>query len=268
MRTLIVSLALLACGDCLADEILMKDGKRIAWKSVSEEGDSYVVTTKDGSTVKVKKTEVEKFVVPSEPKDATPAAGPLTGATFTFGQRKTATVNLLPKAITDHASPADSWKTVGMAITGEAVFPAWATLPFDYDVPADDYDLTLTVERLSGVKTFAVGVGTPQGGCGYHFDAYDGTLSCLTVLAGQEGEHAKGAVLKKGQPKVLKLSVRKDALQISVDGKEFWKGRVPWSAAVIHSNIQLRDKGKLFLAMEGGSFKIHAFTVTIATAAK
>ena len=263
MKTLAL-VALLAL-PCLADDVLMKDGRVLSWKSLSEEGDSYTLVSKDGTVSRIKKADVEKFVIPRDPSAAT--AGPLTGATFTFGQRKTSTVNLMPKAILDHASPGDSWKQAGTLITGEAISPLWATLPFDYDVPADDYDLTLTVERVSGVKTFAVGVGTPQGGCGYHFDAYDGTVSCLTILAGQEGEHAKGSVLKKGQPKVLKLSVRKDALQISVDGKEFWKGRVPWSSAVIHQNIQLRDKGKLFLAMEGGSFKIHSFTLTMAAAA-
>lgn len=266
MKTLAL-IALLAM-PCLADDVVMKDGRVLAWKSLSDEGDSYTLVSKDGTVTRVKKADVEKFIVPREAKDASTAAGPLTGGTFSFGQRKTATTNLIPKAILDHAAPSDSWKQVGMAIVGEGVFPAWATLPFDYDIPADDYDLTLVVERLSGVKTFSVGVGTPQGSCGYHFDAYDGTVSCLTILAGQEGEHSKGSVLKKGTVRTLKLSVRKDALQVSVDGKEFWKGRVPWSSAVVHQNIQLRDKGKMFLSMEGGSFKIHSFAITLATAAK
>jgi hypothetical protein len=261
MKTLAV-LAVLAV-PCLADDVVMKDGRVIPWKSLSDEGDSYALVSKDGTVTRVKKADVEKFVIPRDASDA-PASGPLTGATFSFGQRKTSSVNLLPKAVLDHATPSGSWKMAGTALSGEAVFPAWATVPFDYEVPAEDYDLTLTVERLSGVKTFAVGVGTKDGRCGYHFDAYDGTISCLTILAGQEGEHAKGSVFKKGQPKTVKLCVRKDALQIQVDGKEFWKGRVPWASAVVHQNIQLRDPGKVFLSMEGGSFKVHAFAVTTA----
>jgi hypothetical protein len=257
MRTLM--LALLAVAPCFADDILMKDGRVLSWKSISEEGDSYTLVAKDGAVTRVKKADVEKFVIPRE--GTAPGAGPLTGATFLLG-KKVQTTNLVPKADLDHAVTGNSWKMVGMALVGEAIAPAWTTLPFDFDVPADDYDLTLTVERLSGSKTFAVGVGTPAGECAYHFDAYDSTVSCLTVLAGQEGEHAKGQVFKKGVPKTIKLSIRKDALMIQVDGKELWKGRVPWGSAAVHQNIASIARGKLFVAAEGGSWKVHSFTVT------
>lgn len=262
MRTVIALIAL--CVPCLADDVLLKDGRTLTWKSMSDEGDSYTLVSKDGSVTRVKKSDVERFVLPRDAKDSGPAAAPLTGASFSFGQKKTTNVNLMPKAVCEKSSPSDSWKISGTALVGESSFPTWSTIPFDFDVPADDYDLTLTVERLSGVKTFAVAVGTPAGQCGYHFDAWDSTASCLTILSGQEGEHAKGAVLKKSQSKVLKLCVRKDALQISVDGKEFWKGHVLWSSASVHQNIQLKEKGKLFLSIEGGSFRVTSFTITSA----
>jgi len=258
MKTLAL-VALLAL-PCLADDLVMKDGRVISWKSLSDEGDSYALVSKDGTVTRVKKGDVEKFVIPRQA--AEPATGPLTGASFSFGQKKTATTNLLPKADVERSEPIGAWKMAGSALVGESA-GAWIGIQFDFAIPSEDYDLSLVAERLSGTDTFGVGVGTPDGMGGYHFDAWDGTANCLTLPAG-EGEHTKGQVFKKGKPRAVKLSVRKDCLRVEVDGKEFWKGRVLWNQTGIHPQIPLRERGKLFLAVNKGTFKIHSFAVTVA----
>lgn len=55
------------------DEILLRDGRRIPWKTVTDEGEVYAVETKDGGKLKLKKSEVEKFIV--DRPESKPLAG-------------------------------------------------------------------------------------------------------------------------------------------------------------------------------------------------
>lgn len=258
MKTFAVAFLLIAV-PCAADEILLRDGRRIAWKSLVDEGDSYAVETTDNQKLKLKKSEVDRFVVSRDAAAAKEAAVALTGASFTLDPKKTMTVDLVAKASTGDQ---EAWKVVGKTLTASATWPARAVVMFDYEIP-DEYDLTLVVERIGqGTKDFAVGISTPAGQCAYHFDAWDGTASCLALLAGQEGEHAAGTVFKAGKPRAVKVQVRKGAVQIVVDGKDFWKGRVDWSTATPHQAVKVREKGKPFLVAAGGDWRVHSFTVT------
>jgi hypothetical protein len=253
-------LAILMGSVAMADELVLKDGKKVVWKSITEDGDSYTVQTKDGQTIKVKKADVERFVLPKEATEA--PVSPLTGASFSMG-KKLQVVNLMPKAEVEKSG--GSWKLqTGPFLLGEATMK-WGTLSFDYEIPTEDYDLTLVVERVSGQKTFVVGVGTSEGLCGYHFDAWEATTSCLALLDGKEGEHTNGQVFKKGKACTVKLSVRKEAFKVEVDGKPFWMSRIAWPTASLHQEVKLKDKSRFFLSMDTGSFKVHSFTVSLAS---
>lgn len=256
----ILTLLVLLSSVCLADDLQLRDGRRISWKTLTDDGDSYSIETRDGQTVKVRKSDVERIL---PPKDA-PVPPPLTGASFTIDPKRSAVVNLLAKSELVRSTPEGSWKLAGGVLSGQATFPAWSGASFEADL-TDEYDLTITAERVGpGDKTFVVGLVTPSGTCGWHFDAWGATASCLTVLGGQEGEHVAGQVFKSGKPRTVKFSVRKDALLVTLDGKELWKGRVPWAVATVHPSVPVRERGRLFLAAEGGSWRISAFTLTSA----
>src|SRR5262245_1342429 len=92
---------------CFADEILLKDGRRIPWKSVSDGGDAYTVEMKDGKKLTVKKSEVERFVT----GDSAPETKPLTGASFALDPKRSVTTDLILKAKVE--TTGGSWKQVG-----------------------------------------------------------------------------------------------------------------------------------------------------------
>ncbi len=258
-----LALALL-CLPCRADEILLKDGRRIPWKSVAEDGDGYVVETKDDQKIKLKKSEVDRFVVTRDPgaKKDEPAAGPaLTGATFTtMDPKKSLTVDLIQKAST---AGQEAWKVVGgKTMTGSAVWPKRAVVLFDHELP-DEYDLLVVAERVGkGNKDFDIGIVAGGSTCALHLDCYDGTVTCLALLGGGEGEHVNMTVFPPNKPRTVRLQVRKEALAVQLDGKEIWKGKVDWATASLHPQVQPAQRGKPFLVAAGGDWRVHAFTVT------
>src|ERR1700687_5383684 len=116
MKTLAL-VALLAL-PCLADDLVMKDGRVISWKSLSDEGDSYALVSKDGTVTRAKKGDVEKFVIPWQA--AEPATRPLTGGSSPCGKKRTATTIFLPAAEVQVPEPIGSWKMAGSALVGES----------------------------------------------------------------------------------------------------------------------------------------------------
>jgi hypothetical protein len=252
-------IAFLLALPCSADEMLLRDGKRLAWKSLSDDGDNYSIQTKDGRTVSVRKADVERLSVPSE-DPAAPAAGPLTGASISFPTKQTATTDLLLKA---DVQKAEGWKLVGRTLVGTASWPTRAPLMFDYGPLPEEYDLTLIVERGdSGNKDFDVGIVVPGGLCAFHFDCYDGTKSCLALVGGGEGEHANGCVFKSGKPRTVKLMVRREALIVQLDGKDFSKNHVDWKQASLHPAVKVSISGRLFVVAAGGAWKVSSFSIT------
>jgi hypothetical protein len=254
MKILAILLLLGSVG--MADEIVLRDGKKISWKALSDEGDSYSVETKDGQKLMLKKSEVDRFSVsrPAEP-------APLTGASFAFDQKKTTTSDILLKA---DARGSESWKLAGRTLLGSATWPARQVVTFDVDVP-EEYDLSATVERAdSGNKDFAVGIVAGGAQCAFHFDSWDASASSLALVGGAESEKAPGGVFRQGKPRLVKLMVRRDGLVVQVDGKDFWKGRIDWHQATTHPSVVVREKSRLFLVAAGGSWKVSSLTLTSA----
>jgi hypothetical protein len=240
---------------CQADDLVMRDGKKLSWKTLSDDGDSYSVETKDGQKITVKKSEVDRVSV------GRPEVPPLTGASFAFDQKKTSTVDMLSKA---DVRGSESWKSVGRTLVGSATWPARQVVTFDVDVP-EEYDLTLVVERSdSGNKDFAVGIVAGGAQCAFHFDSWDATASSLALLGGVESEKGPGGVFRSGKARTVKLMVRRDGLVVQVDGKDFWKGRPDWKSATTHPSVAVHEKSRLFLVAAGGSWKVSAFMLTSA----
>lgn len=251
----VVLLALLA-SPCLADDLVLKDGKRIPWKTLADDGESYAVETREGQKLSVRKVDVDRISV-SRPEAA---AGPLTGASIAFDQKRSSTVDLLPKV---DVRSSESWKLAGRTLVGSATWPARQVVTVDADVP-EEYDLTLVVERAdSGSKDFAVGLVASGAQCAFHFDSWDASASSLALLSGAESEKAPGGVFRSGKPRTVRLMVRRDGLVVQLDGKDFWKGRFDWRQASTHPAVVVREKSRLFLVAAGGSWKVHSFSMTV-----
>ena len=244
---------------CMADEIIMKDGRRLSWKSIADDGESYSIETRDGKKLKVKKAEVDHFSGPTDE----PLAGPLTGATVEAAKKPAAAAAPIDILLKGKAGGDSGWKYMGRMLVGTATFPTRSVLSFDHDPLPEEYDLAVTVERADdGKKDFDIGIVTPAGSCAYHFDAWDAAKSCLALVNGQEGEYTGGQVFKAGKPRAIKMQVRKDGLTIQIDGREFWKGKVDWSSVGTHPAVKVPDKSRLFLVAAGGAWKVSAFSVT------
>src|SRR5882672_10238558 len=88
------------------DEIILKDGKVLAWKSITSKDETYEVVTLAGETVTIKKDQVAKIVGgPAKPES------PLTGASFTF--KKSKPINLLPFIDVKTDGMSEGWSMSG-----------------------------------------------------------------------------------------------------------------------------------------------------------
>jgi hypothetical protein len=253
MKALATLMTLLLALPTLGDEVVLRDGRRIVWKSIVDDGEIYSVETKDGKKLTLKKSEVERIAT----GDAALNVPPLTGASFTMGQKASVTDIILKVRVNG-----DSWKTLGKALVAQATWPMREVALVDLEQIPEEYDLTLVIERIKGDKDFAVGIVAGGSTCAYHFDAWDGTKSALALIGGQESEAVAGRVFQPNKPRTAKIQVRKDALMILLDGKEFWKSRIDWKQVAPHSSITLKEKGHLFLVAAGGSWKVSSFILS------
>jgi hypothetical protein len=121
-----------------------------------------------------------------------------------------------------------AWQRAGKRIVSPHGGPGRLVLPTD--VPPE-YDLTVTVTRLSGANTLAAGLvvqGHPVLAC---LDAHEGRLHCgLEMLDGKyvhENESARpGRILETGRPVRLLFSVRRGEIGVSADCRAIlsWRG--------------------------------------------
>src|SRR5947207_921986 len=123
-----------------ADEIQTKDGKKIEFKALTDEGEFWELTTPQGTKVTVKKLDFDRLI-PGGVKEL-----PLTGATFAFDKkRKLTTVDLISKFDPKNAI-AGNWKLANGAIVGTRTSGGNAKLELKF-TPPEEYDLTVVAER-------------------------------------------------------------------------------------------------------------------------
>lgn len=258
MKHLLI-LFLLTDATSWADEIQTKDGKKVEFKNLSDEGDHWELTTPTGTKVTVMKSDFSAFI-PSGVKDV-----PLTGAQFTFDKkRKLQTLDLLAKVdpSKDVISPEVKVQAGGLSCKGGG-----ARIQFNY-TPPEEYDLTLNVEvkddkgvlyvgLVGGGRQFCFGLGWSSAGP----EQVNGQCMWDTSIAIQ------GKFFKTPGPKTVVFMVRREVLIVTVDGKDFFGWKAEWDKLSVRPIYAVPSKNSLFLSNfspDGSpvSYLIHRMTVS------
>ncbi len=245
-------------------EIVLKDGQRIQWTSLTDAGDSITVEDKGGVRLKIQKDKIVKMSAVTEEKPVV-----LTGATFSF-KKKTKSVNLMANVNPKTDTFIGSWSMSGGALsnTGDE---AGARLMVNYPVNEEEYDLEIAVERTDGKEY--LGVVLVGGGRQFLFaiDSNKGALSGIWLLDGQGADKAKGDAVKLGcflppkQPTVITFMVRKSGLVVKMGGRDFYSLAIDdWKRLSLgdYHNIP-REKVFGFVIGPYAAFKIHRIAMTI-----
>lgn len=270
MKNLITLFTLLVlCSALSADELVLKDGKIVKWASLKDLGDTYEVETTDGVKLEVKKTEVVRVTtVPKSAaqKDATLKDAVLTGAAFTFDKgRKLQQFDLLRSIDLKKDAVMGTWKGAGGSITGDCkqTSGAWARLETSYQ-PPEEYDLTLSMERMEGDDGFAVGL---VGGGNQFAIMLDKTWTGPVSIDGK-GPDTSGVGVKErlypklGTKRTFQFMIRSHGFAIRLDGKDFlaWKG--DWSKVSVPDSYKAEKKTVLYFTAGSHTWKIHSAIVT------
>jgi hypothetical protein len=246
----------------LSDEIALKDGKRVAWKSLIDQGDQYAVETTEGMKMQIKKSDVDRLVM------GVPAAPPLTGATFAFEKKKTVMVDLMPKIDPKGEGVTGEWKRQGATLSCTAGI-SHAKIPIAHSSLPEEYDLTLVIERKEKCNAFFVGLVADGNQCTVQFDAIEGSLCGLQLIDGKnfydgEGNGTKvpGPCFKNNVPRTIKLMVRKEIFCAQVDGKDLILWRADWKKVSNQPALSIPQKNLLFLGLYDSTWKVSSITLT------
>src|SRR4030095_1250647 len=134
-----------------ADELVLKDGKKIEWKTLNDEGDVYEVITPQGTKLTVKKDDVERLAKTRLPEV-------LTGAQFAFDKkRKLTTLDLLARVDTKRDGITGTWKQAAGAVVERRGTNLIANLAPAY-TPPEEFDVTVEATRKEGLEDLVVGL--------------------------------------------------------------------------------------------------------------
>jgi hypothetical protein len=208
------------------DELILKDGKRIEWTDLHDAGDSYEVTTPQGTKITVKKDDVDSLAKKRAPEL-------LTGAVITFDKKKKLeSFDLLSQIDIKKDIVSGPWRMNGKSLSGgpgqaESIsklqISGFTTIP-------EDYDLTMTIEKKEATNGFFVVLigGGRQFGVG--FDTNKLAQSGFGTSSGNdvnEGRVIPGKFFGKGA-RTIKFMVRREAFVIQADGKDFITWKADW----------------------------------------
>lgn len=231
-----------------ADELLLKDGKKIEWISMKDAGDVIEIETKQGTKISVAKKDIDRVVF------ATPQA-PLTGATFTFDKkRKLESVDLLTKI--------DPKKALnGEARLGGGTLTISGTLPMNHTkfptsfTPPEEYDLIIVAERKAGLDDFIVGLVGGGKQFNFHID-----FDKSSLMAANGSDTKKATVFEKGAH-TLKFMVRREGLVLQVNGQDFYTVQ-GWEKVSLNPLLAVPDKSVIFLGCLNSGFQVSKFVIT------
>jgi hypothetical protein len=243
-----------------ADEIQTKDGKKIEFKGLTDEGDFWEITTPQGTKVTVKKADFDRLIPGGlvEP--------PLTGAAFTFDKkRKLETVDLFSKVDVKKNVVSGGFTFAGGKLTGtgDGVNASRLVIPH---TPPEEYDLTMVLERVKDAGQ--IGIGLIGGGNQfvYIFDAHNGTVSGAHMIDNKvllESNLAiAGHFLDMKKPRTVTLMVRREAFIVQADGKDFFAWKADWKRVSLHPVFAIPAKNHLFLELEGGGVQVTRMVLT------
>jgi hypothetical protein len=219
----------------IADELILKDGKNISWKSITDDGATVTVVTTDGKKLSFRKDEIDRVVI-QQSKDAPPGAGVLTGASISFDKKKVDIIDLLAKIDPKKDGITGSWAwTKQHSLWGQANFPSSGKCQIASYIPPAEYDLTLTIARKNGGDGLQVGLVSPLR---QQFNVSIDVMACtVTGFSSGEGEAEDkkagrvwpGKFFEKDKPRTITFMVRKDAMVFQADGKDFMTYKGDWS---------------------------------------
>lgn len=229
-----------------ADTITLKDGSKVEWRSIVDQGDTYSVETDKGAKVTIKKADIEKI-------SFSVAGGPLTGATYTKLAGKPKTLNCIPlidpkRDLIGVASAELKMKGPILVCNFQSDTPMRVQVPVK--VPSDEFDFSISVERKGGIGDFFVGL--IGGGRQFlvRFDGIGSAKSGLDLVDGKpmesNGTGVIGPHVPKGKSVEITCAVRKDTLMVMVDRKEVVAMAADWKRFSLPEAYSLRD-GKAFL---------------------
>lgn len=269
MKKLILLAAIVAAPHAWADEIQLKDGKKIEWAALRDQGDSYEIETPQGNKVTVKKADVDK-IVPTAPGSA------LTGAQFSFdAKKKLTTVDLLGRVDPKKDGLSGTWSAKGPALVGVSpshLNPMGADhgkLQISY-TPPEEYDLTCTFERKDGSED--IGFGLIGGGkqVVFAFDAW-ANWSGLFDVGGQgcdkSGLGVQGKSIENNKPRTVVFMVRKDALVVKLDQKDHWIWKAEWDKCSVNPYHSIVAKNFLWITTYKSTYSISALKISFLKAA-
>jgi hypothetical protein len=260
MKT-ILALALLAI-PCFADEVVLKDGRTIEFRSIEDMGDTYTIITPEGARSVVKRADVTGFT-------KTEPAVPLTGATMSFGKGKLDSVDLL-KRVEDKDFLSGLWKLSrdGSLQCETPTKVSDSCFQVRYAPGSEEYNLTLVIERIEGDDNIGVTFPVPGGRqCQFFFDIDMGKYSCILTPGSAGGPHVKASTPVPGRQFVQRklrtvvLMVRKAGLVVQVDGKDVSTFRSDWSKMVPIGGGQARDAFAVSALTTG--IRVSKMTVTV-----
>jgi len=189
---------------------------------------------------------------------------PLTGAAFTFDKkRKLDAVDLLSRIDIKRDAITDGWKKTGNLLIGtpDGIKSSRIELAV---TPPEEYDLTVVVERREGNDQFTVGLIGGGNIFFVYFDWARGSASGIGEVSGANPADVKkaGVFFENKKPKTITCMVRKEALIIRADGKDWMAWRADWTK-VSAGQAVLRSKNLLFLQCDGPNNVFNVSQVTL-----
>lgn len=247
----------LACFSVNADELILKDGRKITFRVLRDGGDSVEVQTDDNQNLTFKKDEVKDIKLIQ-------TKAPLTGATFSGDEatKSFAPINILELANVKKDALSGQWKTQGGTLVGVG-YPA-AHLELQY-IPTTEYDIELLAEKTEGEGELLVGLAAEGKRFSADFDG-PGAATGIRCIDGKYAyENESGVQMKvfgEKKPRKIVCAVRKDRVVILVDGKEVVNWKADYKRVSIGPSAGAADKKmNLFLAVCNGGFKISKFVL-------
>lgn len=257
MKRTIAVLAMAAAlvSSAQADELVLTNGKRVTWKTLTDNGDAYIVENELGQRIMINKVEVERIE-----KVAPPAPPPLAGAAFVFDKKvKLVNVNLLAGLDLKKAVVAGQWTFERGALIGTSSVEANSRMEFLVDAP-QEYDLTIDVSRRSGVGDFDIGLSAGGRQFIMAFDGINLSLNGLGMVDGKplgQHDHAiKGKFFVDDKPRTIVCMVRKDSLVVQVDGKDYLSYSGGWDKVGLHAAHEVRNVRAPFLVIWKSAFSV------------
>jgi hypothetical protein len=255
-RFIVLLLGLSLVSSTQADELILKDGKKIEWVTLHSENDTYEVTTPQGTKVVVKKADVER-IVPAN------SSGPLTGATFSFDKkRKLETVDLLARVDIKKGVVSGSASMIGGKLTGAD----FTKLVIPFTPPSDEYDITIVAEREKPGEGFSftfIGGGNQ---CMFAFDAEKGVMSGIQLVDGKNifdnGLSLQGGILELKKPRTIVMMIRKEAFIIQLDGKDWFVWKPDWTKVSMPTVHAIPPRNQFGLGLSQNAIQISRILYT------